>query len=171
MLWKDIPSTNGKYQANDYGHIRNSKTERILVPQKGVNNYLVVTIYPGKHSRPIHQLVAEAFHGIRPDGLIVNHKDGDKQNNCSDNLEYITSSENNIHALRNGLRKVADMEKVIKRGVEHYRSTLNEDQVLQIRQLRHEGLSAGKIASKLGLPIGPVGGVAYGKTYKNVKEG
>ncbi len=35
--------------------------------------------------------------------LVVNHIDCDKHNNCVENLEYITSSENAIHARQNGL--------------------------------------------------------------------
>ncbi len=38
--------------------------------------------------------------------LIVNHIDGNKQNNRSDNLEWITRSQNDKHAFANNLRKV-----------------------------------------------------------------
>jgi hypothetical protein len=52
----------------------------------------------------VHRLVAEAFIG-GSDGLQVNHKDGDKKNNAVFNLEYVTASENVLHAVRNGLMR------------------------------------------------------------------
>lgn len=46
----------------------------------------------------VHALVAAAFIGERPEGLDVNHKDGDKTNNRACNLEYVTRSENVLHS-------------------------------------------------------------------------
>lgn len=51
----------------------------------------------------VHRLVAECFIGLCPEGLEVNHIDGDKANNHCSNLEYVTSKENSVHAVENGL--------------------------------------------------------------------
>lgn len=53
---------------------------------------------------PVHRLVMEVFHGPRDD-LQVNHIDGDKINNKLENLEYVTASENILHAHRTNLVK------------------------------------------------------------------
>ena len=44
--------------------------------------------------RPVHQLVLEAFHGPRPEGMVSRHLNGDKQNNHRTNLAWGTQAEN-----------------------------------------------------------------------------
>lgn len=52
----------------------------------------------------LHRLVAEAFIP-NPEGKPeVNHDNGDKGNCTMSNLEWMTSSENKIHALKTGLK-------------------------------------------------------------------
>lgn len=60
-----------------------------------------------RYMRYVHRLVAECF-VPNPDGAPeINHKDGNKANNNADNLEWCTSRENKIHAIRTGLRPPA----------------------------------------------------------------
>jgi hypothetical protein len=47
-----------------------------------------------KKTYKVHQLVAEAFLGPRPDGYVVYHIDEDATNNVPDNLKYTTRAEN-----------------------------------------------------------------------------
>lgn len=51
----------------------------------------------------VHRIVAKAFVNGFKDCLVVNHIDGDKKNNHASNLEWVTPSENNIHAFVSGL--------------------------------------------------------------------
>lgn len=60
------------------------------------NGYIVTKIF-GK-TFFIHKLVATAFLGIPPkEGMTVNHKDKNPQNNRIENLEWMTQSEQNLH--------------------------------------------------------------------------
>lgn len=68
--------------------------------------YLVVNLRKNHIAdvTPVHRIVAETFID-NPLGLpTVNHKDGNKHNNRVDNLEWVSYSENNMHALEHGLR-------------------------------------------------------------------
>ncbi len=53
-------------------------------------------------TRTIHSIVAECYHGPRPKGFVINHRDGLKTNNHPDNLEYCTPAYNIAHAIAAG---------------------------------------------------------------------
>lgn len=58
--------------------------------------------YRDKHAR-VHRVVAEIYL-LNPEGLSdVNHKDGNKDNNHVDNLEWCSRKDNLLHAMRTGL--------------------------------------------------------------------
>lgn len=103
--WRTIPSF-PVYSASNLGRIRNEGTGRIM------HTYLNTRGYPSLSLRKdnkqiqqsVHRLVAEAFLGGLHPGLDVNHIDGDKTNNCVENLEWCTRLENVRHAVRTGLR-------------------------------------------------------------------
>lgn len=62
--------------------------------------YPYVRISTDKFNKPmpIHRFVVEAFIGEIPDGMVVNHKDGNTCNNHVDNLEIVTYTGNYIHS-------------------------------------------------------------------------
>lgn len=108
--WKPISYLNNKYEASSFGRIRNAKTGKVLKQFTDLHGYLILTTRPEPYSQTntrVHQAVADAFLGPRPKGFVVNHIDGNKLNNTPSNLEYVTPSENNIHALKTGLRNRA----------------------------------------------------------------
>lgn len=83
----------------------------------------------------IAKLVAEAFFGDRPSGMQINHKDANKTNNRSDNLEYTTQAENMRHACENDL---------IRRGENHPAAKLSKKQVIEMKKMFRDGISAYK---------------------------
>ena len=96
------------YEVSSLGQVYSVRTKRILRPFVRHRGYLAVRLSgergEGTTNRSVHSLVAEAFIGPRPDGLVVNHKDGVNTNNRHENLEYVTCRENVRHAVRIGAR-------------------------------------------------------------------
>lgn len=110
--WKDVSEFKGFYQVSNLGNVKrigdysnqNSswKSEVILKPRLHSSGYLRVMLsVNNKHyDRYIHRLVATEF--CKNHNPLkykeVNHIDGNKTNNNSDNLEWCDRSYNNKHA-------------------------------------------------------------------------
>ena len=118
-IWQDIAGYEGYYQVSNLGRVKSvsrkvsnghsmvNKEERILLPNTLAKGYYQVTLYNGKTRKcfQVHRLVAMVFIPNPKSLPQVNHKDGNKQNNIADNLEWCDNSGNQLHAWRIGLQK------------------------------------------------------------------
>lgn len=110
--WKDVVGYENIYQVSDKGNIKSVDRidasghkikGHIRKPEIQKCGYLQIDLWKNGKGKQvlIHRIVAEAFIGACPPGYEVNHKDENKQNNCVDNLEYVTKSQNVSYGTRN----------------------------------------------------------------------
>ena len=93
--WEGHP----KYLISSKGYVLSKLSGKIIAPDVNSAGYFRVTANDhGKRDRQfLHRLVAKAFLP-NPENLPqVNHKDGDKQNNAVENLEWCSMSDNMKH--------------------------------------------------------------------------
>lgn len=100
-MWKPVPGYEGLYEVSNFGFVKGLKNN-ILKPYIMPNGYSQVTLYKGKRktNKYVHRLVAETFVPNPQNLTEVNHKDENKQNNCVENLEWITHKKNLLHGSR-----------------------------------------------------------------------
>jgi hypothetical protein len=100
------------YQIDTLGNVYSCKHNKTIKmkPQYVVAGYQYVSLCKNgeRKNRFIHRLVAEAFIANPNNKEQVNHLDGDKANNRRDNLEWVTPSENIIHAHKIGRIKTTE---------------------------------------------------------------
>ena len=94
--WVYIVGTDNYFVSN-FGEVRHN--DYVRKPTKDKDGYLQIGLIVNgrKTSRKIHRLVAQAFIPNPDKKPQINHIDGNKQNNCIDNLEWVTNSENQTH--------------------------------------------------------------------------
>jgi hypothetical protein len=156
------------YEVSSLGRVRRSTPGRRTFAGKlmaakllRVGYYVVAPTVDGKNKTfYVHDLVAAAFIGPKPEGLHVNHIDGVKTNNQPCNLEYVSRAGNMAHASRIGL---------MTRGEEHPQSKLTEQTVIALRNDRAAAMSFSRLARKYGISIATAFNAAQGKTWSHVK--
>ena len=122
IIWRSISGFEGLYSISNTGtiishHKRNAN--KVITQRNDRGGYKTVRLSKnGKVSTQfVHRLMALTFIDSLFGKKFVNHIDGDKQNNSVENLEWVSHSENMIHAYKIGLvvkskhvaRKVVDM--------------------------------------------------------------
>ena len=105
----------------------------------------------------VHILVARSWIGMAPTPEHqINHKNGVKNDNHVDNLEWVTPKENVDHAMRNGL--------IGKRRA----PKLTDDEVRELRALHRQKVSVKELARRFGRSLVTVSLIANRHSYKHV---
>jgi hypothetical protein len=158
--WVAVCGYEGLYEVSDRGRVRS--VDRVVphrrfgqVKRKGRIRKFSTTTYGylqlvlskcGVHENcMVHSLVAEAFLGERPDGMVVLHGPGGKTDNRLVNLSYGSPSQNQLDRVRDG---------TASRGARNPRTRLDQGQVLEIRRLvaRRGSKSISCLARELRIP-------------------
>ena len=107
----------------------------------GTLGYQYLAVQLGNKLRRIHKLVAEAYVSNPDDLPFVNHKDGNRFNNVSSNLEWTTQQGNSLHAENMGLMKRFY-------GEDHGKHKLSAMEVEAIRSERESGSTLKELSIK-----------------------
>lgn len=96
------------YSVSNLGRVRNDNTFHIRKLTKNNDGYLRTNITDRKNKShkeiKVHRAVAELFIPNPHNYPQVNHIDGNKENNCVTNLEWVTAQKNIQHAIKLNLR-------------------------------------------------------------------
>lgn len=112
--WKPIPGFEGLYQVSSLGNIKTlektyltgeyyhkrTQPESIMRPSKDKDGYRRVSIRKDgiRYYFRVCRIVCSTFHENTENKKVVNHKDGIRDNDREDNLEWATISENVKHS-------------------------------------------------------------------------
>lgn len=183
VIWKDIVGYEGLYQINDYGIIksidryviRNTKLKNgkyvtqklhinsvILKPNIHFAGYYVIDLTKStiRNRFFVHRLVALNFIPNPENKREVNHIDFNKLNNCVNNLEWATPSENMKHSSINGRLFIP-----CKKGDKIKPSKITNEIALNIRSLHHI-LTYKKMAEIYSISTGLVSKIVNNKGHK-----
>lgn len=111
-----------------------------------------------------HRAVAETFIDNPYSKPQINHIDGNKLNNCVNNLEWVTAKENSIHTVKHGLWKP-------KFGEDNPVSKLTKEDVEYIREHyipRDDEYGCEALARKFNVHHSRISDAYYHKTYKDI---
>ena len=172
-IWKDIHHYEGIYQVSSCGrirsvgrYVRNATSQywrngQIIKPWVGGTSpyYNVSLASDGKICKKlIHRLVAEHFLDDWNAAKEVNHKDGNKHNNRSDNLEMCTRQENVMHSMVHKLRH--------DYGENSVNAKLTNEQADHIRRLHRSGVMQNELAEQFKVCKQTICDIVHYKKYK-----
>ncbi len=166
--WKIIPNTNEMYMVSNQsrvktiGRYRASKNqsvswnkEKIITPHK--DRYWYINI--GQKRKLLHRIIAEVWIPNPENKPDINHKSGDKLDCRIQNLEWVTKSENSLHAIETGLMSSETLRKLTIQDVKNIRD-------MYIPNSKDKSIR--NIARLYNVDYNCIYGILKGKTYKNV---
>lgn len=177
-IWKDIAGYEGYYQISNLGRVKSLEriaitkigskqpvNERILVAGYDTAGYYRVALCKNAKSRTrkVHRLVAQAFIPNPENKKTVNHKNGIKDDNRVENLEWATYKENNDHAIDTGL-----LIKNCRKGDECSFSKLKGSDIPVLRELNNT-MKHREIAKIYNVHKSTIEGVVYRRNWKHIK--
>lgn len=107
LVYPNIPDNLNRFEISTHGRLRNKTTQHVYKLDVLSSGYCSVRVTLGSRNKKIHILIHKAvaytFLNNKDKLPEVNHKDGNKENNFVENLEWCTSHDNQQHKYDTGL--------------------------------------------------------------------
>lgn len=175
--WRDVPGYEGKYQVSNFGRVKSLarfvlngnkhwQPERIFKKYLNNRGYEELKLYKGNRefkNVQLHRLVAQAFIPNPNNYPQINHIDGNPENSRVENLEWCTNSMNTKHAYDTGLKDPKNYK-----GSANCNAKLTDEQVINIRLDRKNGMSISEVSIKYGIRKNHVGLISNGHIWKHL---
>lgn len=157
-----IKGYEGFYSISTDGEIINCNNMRVVKQHISTKGYPQVRLnrYGITKQVRVHRLLAETFIPNPNNYPVVNHIDGNKENNNIHNLEWTTISGNVGHAWGAGLNEC--------RGSHNGRALLNDEKVIEILKLKKQGKMNKEIAVEFGVSPNAISSIVNGKTWTHI---
>lgn len=126
-VWKDILGFEGMYRVSTIGSVYSYRANKILSLWKDKDGYLRCNLKKDGYVRQasVHRLVAETFLDNPLRKMQINHKNGVKNDNRLENLEWCTNSENQRHKVDVlGCKPTAENIRKLLEGSKRYHNSL-----------------------------------------------
>jgi hypothetical protein len=168
--WRSIPEFDG-YQVSSLGRVKSTDRfcgdrpgvtkGKILKPFRNKRGYLEVNLYKNSKStaKIIHRLAAKAFISNDFNKPQVNHIDGNKLNNKISNLEWMSNSENQLHAYSLGLQPS-------RAGENNIKAKITNKNVTELKVLYNSGKTIIDISKMMNINVSIIRNIIYGRTWK-----
>lgn len=165
---KDIDGYEGRYAVTDDGRVWSYVSCKWLSSPLNDWGYPRLNLRTNNHSTQftVHRLVAMAFCKKNEGCNEVNHIDGDKTNNRSDNLEWVTSSQNSQHAWDTGLQR----NNLGIYAAQKARRRFSSQAVIAIRQMSEAGFTRRVISALYDCSEGSVQKIVSFQSYKEISS-
>ena len=158
-----IPEIKDYYTVTSEGEFFSDNSGKMKTRNRAGTEYQIINfslINGKKKTYRAHRLVLMAFKPVdNMENLEVNHIDGNKKNNKLENLEWCTSSENQIHDFKTGLNKA-------RRGEKSNFSKLKLEDIKRVFDLREQGLTQAEIATIVGCSNSNISYILKRKTWQ-----